>query len=232
MRKGMPLGLLLVGLLSTQSVLGQSAQEEEAKRSKARWNRVFKETENSLDWRVNAFLAESIAGLKPGAALDIGMGQGRNALHLAQEGWRVTGIDISDEAVEQALRESRERGLNLDALVVDALRFDYGDSEWDLVVGMYMHGLITSKADEIVAALKPGGLLIVEGFHVDLNRNGINGRPLGYESNELLRAFGRLRVLYYEEVEDKADWGRTKGRSPLVRFIARKPREKRSSGTR
>jgi hypothetical protein len=50
----------------------------------------------------------------------------------------------------------------------------------NLVVGMYMHGVITRNAAKIVDALKPGGVLVVEGFHRDLNRVGVQGGPMGY----------------------------------------------------
>ena len=67
-----------------------------------------------------------------------------------------------------------------------------------------------------------GGHLVIEGFHRDFGEPDVRGEPFGYLPNELLAVFGALRVLRYEEVRDRADWGR--GRvEPLVRFVARKP---------
>ena len=68
-------------------------------------------------------------------------------------------------------------------------------------------------------ALKPGGILVVEGFHRDLNRRGVQGEYFGYHSNELLKVFGRLRVLYYEDTT-AADWERSGQEAPIVRFLA------------
>lgn len=69
-------------------------------------------------------------------------------------------------------------------------------------------------------ALKPGGILVVEGFHRDLNRRGVQGEYFGYHSNELLKVFGRLRVLYYEDTVAAADWERSGQEAPIVRFLA------------
>ena len=61
---------------------------------------------------------------------------------------------------------------------------------------------------------------MVEGFHRDLNRPGLTGGRIGYRSNELLRAFDRVRVLYYADTTGPADWERSGQEAPLVRFIA------------
>jgi hypothetical protein len=79
--------------------------------------------------------------------------------------------------------------------------------------------MITRNAAKIIDSLKPGGIIVVEGFHRDLNRQGLQGGYIGYRSNELLRAFDRLRVLYYEDTVGPADWERGE-QAPVVRFIA------------
>jgi SAM-dependent methyltransferase len=150
------------------------------------------------------------------------MGEGRNALYLAGQGWEVTGFDISDVGVRMARDEAKKKGLKLEAVVDDVDRFDYGTDRWDLVIGMYMHGLITRNAGKIVASLKPGGLLVIEGFHRDISTKTVEGGSLGYETNELLKGFERLRVLYYEDTVAPADWSRGQPRSPVVRLLARK----------
>lgn len=183
------------------------------------WNEVFTQRQGR-EFPHNKFLAERIKGRKPGKALDIGIGEGRNALFLATQGWEVTGFDISDVGVKLAREAAQQRGLKLEAVVEDADRFDYGRRRWDLVVGMYMHAVITRNAEKISDALKPGGILVVEGFHRDVNRQSVQGGYVGYRSNELLKAFDRLRVLYYEDTVAAADWERSGQEAPIVRFIA------------
>jgi SAM-dependent methyltransferase len=183
------------------------------------WNEIFAKRQGRA-FPHNKFLEERIKGRQPGTALDIGMGEGRNALFLATQGWEVTGFDISDVGIQLAREAAQQRGVKIEAVVEDADRFDYGRQRWDLVVGMYMHAVITRNAAKIMEALKPGGLLVVEGFHRDLKRVGVLGGALGYQSNELLKAFARLRVLYYEDTIAAADWERSGHEAPIVRFLA------------
>ena len=76
---------------------------------------------------------------------------------------------------------------------------------------------------QIADSLAPGGLLVIEGFHRDLGLKSIQGGTFGYHTNELLRAFDGLCIVYYEDVIDDADWARSRpGKKPLVRLVARK----------
>jgi SAM-dependent methyltransferase len=204
------IALCLTGLVQTQ-----------AQRRPPRdvWNEVYTKHQGRA-FPHNQFLAERIKGRQPGTALDIGLGEGRNALFLAAQGWEVTGFDIADVGVQLAREAAQQRGLKLAAVVADADHFDYGRQRWDLVVGMYMHAVITRNAEKIMDALKPGGLLVVEGFHRDRNRRGVHGEYFGYRSNELLKAFERLRVLYYEDTIAAADWEQSGHEAPIVRFLA------------
>src|SRR4051794_33369884 len=84
------------------------AQAQEQKRSSQDvWNDLYSKREGA-EHRFNQFLAEVVKERKPGKALDIGMGQGRNSMFLAALGWDVTGFDISDVAVKQAQAEARK----------------------------------------------------------------------------------------------------------------------------
>lgn len=202
-----------------------SQDDAELQKDRKTWNQVFRRArESGRKWEANEFLAEVIAGRHPGTALDVGMGQGRNALFLAENGWDVTGFDLSDEAVAQAAAAAEAAGLELDAVQADVNAFDYGRERWDLVVVMYMHGLILPRVDDIVDSLAPGGLLVVEGFHRDLNHESVQGGYFGYATNELPRAFDALRILSYTDLSADANWGRSvEGTKPIVRFLARKP---------
>jgi SAM-dependent methyltransferase len=147
------------------------------------------------------------------------MGQGRNALMLAERGWDVTGFDISDVAIGQAKAQAQKRGVKVNAVVADADKFDYGIDQYDLVVAIYAHGALTDRAEDVLRALKRGGLLVVEGVH---RESGF----YGYESNELLRViFGRsLTVLHYEDAIGQPDgtWKEPGKDLRFVRLVARK----------
>jgi len=160
-----------------------------------------------------------VQGKTPGTALEVGMGQGRNTIAMARLGWDVTGIDISDEGIRQAVAEAKKQNVNIHAIVASADDFDYGSGRYDLIYATFEHQIVTRNADKLVPALKPDGMLVIEGFQEDVSKEV--GRPLGHGVNELLRAFDRLRIVFYEDTVGPADWSGGKP-APIVRFIARK----------
>lgn len=166
----------------------------------------------------NAFLVAMTRDRKPGAALDVGMGQGRNAIYLAQNGWDVTGIDSADEGVRQAKTEATRLGLKLHAEVAKFEDFDFGEARWDLIVLTYEP--TKAIAPKVVRALKPGGAVLVEDRHLDTRRVWPAGT---FADNELLSLFPGLRVLKYEDVWARPDWSAKGVDERLVRLFAEKP---------
>ena len=195
------------------------AQTPALQQQKERWNKVFASSDATFIRQPNAFLLKSVQGKTPGTALEIGMGQGRNTIAMARLGWDVTGIDISDEGIRQAVAEAKKQNANIHAIVASADDFDYGSGRYDLIYATFEHQIVTNNADKLVPALKPGGMVVIEGFQEDVSK--VVGRPLGHRVNELLRAFDRLRIVFYEDTIGPADWNDGKP-APIVRFIARK----------
>ena len=184
-----------------------------------RWNRILTAPTPAFNTRPNAFLVEMTRGLSPGRALDVGMGQGRNALYLAQQGWAVTGFDPADRAVAAAQEEARRLNVRLTALVLRDDQFDFGKDQWDLVVLSYvdLRGLVP----RLFEALKPGGLVVVEAFHRDATKTASIGDGVVFDTNELLKLFERFRVVRYEDTDGTGDFGMRSTR--LVRLSAQKP---------
>jgi len=166
----------------------------------------------------NAFLAACIQGRKPGVALDVGMGAGRNSIYLAEQGWRVVGFDIARAGVEQARRESLQRGLRIEARVADENEFDFGEARWNLVVLTYQP--FRHLLPKITRGLADGGLIVVENFHRDTKRYRLLNE--GIDSNELPRLFDGFRILRYEDVDAAPDWGIEFPVNRLVRILVRK----------
>jgi SAM-dependent methyltransferase len=183
-----------------------------------RWNRVLTADKPTFNTAPNAFLVEMIRGRQPGTALDVGMGQGRNAIYLAQQGWDVTGFDPAEKAVAQAQTTAAALGVKLQTVVQGSEDFPFGENKWDLVVLSYV--TFRDDVERIVRALKPGGIVVVEGFHRDVTRTSSVGGGVVFDSNELLRLFAGLRVLRYEDADAKLDFGSGQGR--VVRLCAMK----------
>jgi SAM-dependent methyltransferase len=184
-----------------------------------RWNRMLTAPAPTFNTQPNAFLVEMTKHLTPGKALDVGMGQGRNAMYLAQQGWEVTGFDPADQAVAAAQEQARRLGVKLTTLVLRDDQFDFGAEQWDLIVLSYVG--VRRVVSRVHEALRPGGLVVVEGFHRDATKTAPIGGGVVFDTNELLRLFDRLRIVRYEDTEGVADFGMRTTR--LVRLCAQKP---------
>jgi SAM-dependent methyltransferase len=162
--------------------------------------------------RPNRLLASVAGRLKPGTALDVGMGQGRNAIHLASLGWTVTGIDISDVGLRIASETAARRKLVVQAINADMSAWDFGTERWDFVALLYIR---PSDQDfhKIKASLKRGGTVVVEGFHEPRAQNWAPGQLAAIFSEG-------YDVVLDEVVDDVPDWGTHPDK--LVRFVAQK----------
>lgn len=203
--------------------LSAAGQQPPRQDDRTQWNTIYTAADFPYRTEHNLFLADVIKGRTPGTALDVGMGRGRNTLYLASQGWNTTGVDISDEGVRMAREEATRAGLSFAAIVQDFDAFDVGAAKWDLIAGIYMGDIMITHAARLVAALKPGGLLVIENFARDVNQPArVGGGPLGYTTNQLLTVYSKLRVRRYEDTTSVADWGRQGRAVPVVRFAGEK----------
>lgn len=187
------------------------------------WDRNHRESRSLARPEPNAFLVSSVKGRKPGKALDVGTGTGRNAVWLAREGWDVTGFDISGVAIEAAHQAARNAGVKIDAFVKDLEEWNYGTGQWDLVLLCYMQGDARFRSKEVIASLRPGGIVVIETWHRDLDKE--TGRKVGgFETNEVFKLYGSLRIRRYEDTMAEPDWGKELGNRarPIVRIMAEK----------
>lgn len=156
------------------------------------WNRRYQAVDRLWSRDPNASLADFAAGLSPGGALDLGAGEGRNAVWLARQGWRVTALDVSDVALSRAAARAAEEGVELECVVGDWREQPLAASSFELVVISYMHPQPDehpSMYDRARGALAPGGHLFVVGVHA--RDHGRRGPP---DSSRLLTP-ERLRAL-------------------------------------
>ncbi|MDD5081863.1 MAG: class I SAM-dependent methyltransferase [Dehalococcoidales bacterium] len=145
------------------------------------------------------FLVENIKLLPRGHALDIAMGNGRNAICLAKAGFSVEGIDISPEAIKAARELVRQSGVNIKVEIAD-LEGDYRIRRDAYEVIICFNYLQRSLIPQIKAGLRPGGIVVYETFITDQAQFGKPRNPehlLGH--NELLELFRDLRCLRYRE---------------------------------
>jgi SAM-dependent methyltransferase len=179
-----------------------------------RFDNVYASRPELFESAANALLVRTVKELKPGKALDVAMGQGRNAVFLAKLGWDVTGYDVSEGAIAAAQANARNAGVGIHALKATHDSFEFGREQWDLIVMTYtlvdMNDTVLLR--RIRDSLKPGGRIVLE----QMNSGGTGKGP----ANALFKSFEDLRVIYYEDAVDRAEWGRAPMR--IGRVVAEK----------
>ncbi|MFF3556060.1 SAM-dependent methyltransferase [Streptomyces tsukubensis] len=130
------------------------------------WDGFYASRTEAVDPRPNARLTETVTGLPPGDALDLGCGEGGDSLWLARNGWRVTAVDVSGVAVERLARLARTGGLE-GAVTAERhdLRATFPRGTFDLVSAHYLHTPLDLDRSAVLRsaahALRPGGRLLV-----------------------------------------------------------------------
>ena len=174
----------------------------------------------------SAFLVSSIKDVKPGKALDVATGQGRNAVYLATKGWDVTGFDISEEGLKAANENAAKAGVVITTLKARLEDFDYGTARWDLICFIYVPTELTVDSKFIArirTALKPGGLVLFTRKFRSLPPAvpELYVMESGHDKvNALLKAWSDLQIVFYEETTGTGEWFLFRGR--ILRLLARK----------
>lgn len=172
---------------------------------KTLWDKKYRErSHSSLEpdpFLVNAY-DEFLSGSSPGVALDVAGGVGRHSVCLAQRGWRVKLLDISDVGIKQAMTNAESTGTasSIFSEVRDLnVMQNLGQEQYDLVIVFFF--LQRELFPALISALKPGGLLIYKTYTAEQkNFAGGPSHPMFLlEPNELLHAFSSMRVLHYHE---------------------------------
>ena len=154
----------------------------------------------------NRFVVEELAPLPPGTALDLAAGEGRNAVWLAANGWRVTAVDFSPVAVERGRRLAEERAVSVRWQVGDVLEYVPPAEAFDVVLVAYLHlpaAELTGVLSRARTALAPGGTLLVVGHDVTNLTDGVGGPPdpgLLYTPDGIVAGLDGLRIRRAETV--------------------------------
>lgn len=128
------------------------------------WDERYAGSELVWTSEPNRFLVERAAGLAPGRALDLACGEGRNALWLAELGWRVTGVDFSKVGIEKARELAHARGVQAEWVVADLLDYTPERAVYELVIVFYLQvtgSERTSIVRRAASALAPGGTFLL-----------------------------------------------------------------------
>lgn len=167
---------------------------------RAYWDERYRKDPDVFGAEPNRFVAEHLAGLEPGRVLDLGAGQGRNALWLAAQGHRVTAVDLSEVAITRLRELAAARGLRVDAVAADLTEWTPEPAAFDVVLLSYLQ-LVPPQREVVhgaaATALAPGGRLFLVAHHRDNLTEGVGGPQIPdvlYDEDQLRADFAALRI--------------------------------------
>ncbi len=133
-----------------------------------------------------------------GKVLDMGMGEGRNAVFLAQKGYQVVGVDISSVAVKKANILAKEFGVSLKTIVASLKKYKFRPGSFDAIVNFYW--VDRSMVENMRKWLKPGGILLYEAYTENQTKIDPSiDKSDTLKEGELLSMFPEMKVLKFEE---------------------------------
>jgi len=167
--------------------------------SKTQWDERYSRPSFIYGKSPAQFLAENYQYIPfEGTVLDMGMGEGRNAVFLAQKGYKVTGVDLSSVAVKKSYLLAQEFGVKIKGVVASLKDYKIAPGTFDAIICFYW--VDRSMVEKIKTWLKPGGVIIYEAYTVRGKEKEADTLSDNYlKEQELIKLFPGMRVLKYEE---------------------------------
>ncbi len=195
------------------------------------WNRRFEGDAFLFGTEPNVWLREHVT-LWPagGRILSVADGEGRNSVWLASKGFVVDAFDLAEVGVAKARRLAERAGVQVSFTVADCTAFDWQASRYDGIAAIFIQfadpKLRAWLFRRIAEALKPGGVLVLQGYTPRQIEYKTGGPPLVshlYTPELLRRAFAELEILELSEYDDVVQEGTGhNGRSALIGMVARR----------
>ena len=182
-------------------------------KDKDRWNSKYETEVYLFGEKPIPFLADNVHLLPKGKVLDIAMGEGRNGVYLATQGFEVLGLDISEKGLKKAHNLAKKNKVTIKTKVVDLESFTLEPNSYDVILCTYYMQKDLFK--QFQSALKPGGMIVVETYNVDYLKYVQFSRKWALDTNEMLDIFKGLRVIRYQDYDD--------GKEAYSSIIAQKP---------
>jgi tellurite methyltransferase len=177
-----------------EAVTGESADED-----RSFWDSFYKQKDHAFGKEAIGFLKDNLGKIPRGKAFVPAMGEGRNALYLAKNGFEVTGNDISDIAIDKAKVAAKKLNLKLKASVMDLKEFDFPEGQYDFI----LLSLFFDRAllPNLKKSLKKGGYLMI--YEEIYNGDPKNAPSMFWvRSNELPQLLKDFQIITHREYDD------------------------------
>ncbi|WP_367111553.1 class I SAM-dependent methyltransferase [uncultured Psychrobacter sp.] len=197
------------------------------------WNERYSTVEYIFGTQPNDFLKEQFKQIPVGGrVLCLAEGEGRNAVFLAEQGYDVTAMDLSDVGLNKALKLAGKRGVKIKTQVADLADYQFGAQKWDAIISIWAHMPETVRQyvhAQIAPALKPNGVFIVEAYtEQQLAMDAVGGPPA--TQKQRFNSLGNLQtelaeleeIIGVEKQRMIFEGKHHQGLSAVVQFIGRK----------
>lgn len=195
------------------------------------WNRRFTPPGYLFGTEPNAWLREHAGMWQPGQrVLSVADGEGRNSVWLARQGLQIDAFDIAEVGVAKARQLAAAQGVAVNYSVASADGFDWPEAAYDGVAAIFIQfadpALRQRLFERMVASLKPGGLLVLQGYtpkQLDYRTGGPPVLSHLYTEPMLREAFGTLELLTLRDYEAEVHEGSGHhGQSALIGLVGRR----------
>ena len=201
-----------------------------APRKATDWDERYGEPGFTYGREPNSFLVSVIASLPKGNILSLAEGEGRNAVYLAALGYDVTGVDGSEVGLRKARQLAAEHAVSITTIQADLSAFEIQAGQWDGIIACFCHvpsAIRTPLHQRAVAGLKPGGVLVLEGFSKEQLAYGTGGPPaldMLFSLEELQAELAGLKFIHAITKERDVREGRGHtGLASVVQILGVKP---------
>lgn len=200
------------------------------------WNERYREAGWAYGMHPNQWMEKKLPIAPSNShALFAAEGQGRNAVHAAQQGWNVSAFDLSEAGRERALGLAKEKEVELDYKISDALAIDYPKESFDLLVLIFAHFPAKRRTEihrHLLELLRPGGHIIFEAYTKEqlvYQKEHQSGGPQQWDMlfnlEEIGRDFSTCDIIELEMGETVLAEGKYhQGRAHTLRFFGSKQR--------
>ena len=202
-----------IALFTALLILGFSTIVFAHSKDKDRWDNKYDTEVYLFGENPIPFLVKNVHLLPKGKVLDIAMGEGRNGVYLATQGFEVVGLDISAKGLMKAHRLAEKNNVTIETRVVDLESFTLETNTYDVILCTYYMQRDLFK--QFQSALKPGGMIVVETYNIDYLKYARFSRKWALDTNELLDIFKGMRVIRYQDYDN--------GKEAYSSIIAQKP---------
>jgi len=171
-----------------------------ASNDQTRWDKYYNMEEFLYGTEPIPFLKDNISLLPKNKALDLAMGEGRNGVYLATQGFDVLGLDISPIGLNKAQQLAKHFNTTIQTRVVDLENYQLEKNSYDVIICTYY--LQRDLFNQIKASLKPGGMVLIETFNSDYLKYSRFPKKYLLKHNELLEIFKDFKVIRYQIYDD------------------------------